>query len=231
MKILLTIFVLVVGFGATDVKAQESKVGIQLIIDESGVISDPEEAGIFKMRLLAQLKSLLRKRDYATARLDVISTSMGRTLWVGELAELKDIERAEELIEVIETKPNHCNNLGAAFRELDYNLAQRTAEGYDKVYVLVFSSLINTPRDCGSNVTIKLPQPPPKTDIASILTAHDQIEQVSFYWVNPHQKFVWLEKLDPAVKWLQSSAKKFEFHDIEASRYALKKGSIIEVRR
>ena len=90
---------------------------------------------------------LTRKRREATAHIDVISTSYGRTVWSGTPQDLKRRhEQQQELIDKIASDDKRCNNLPGAFDELKSNMAALERRGVHEVHALVFSSLIHTPR-------------------------------------------------------------------------------------
>ena len=211
--------------------AEERQIAIQLMVDDSGLLTSPEEADLLKQQLLSQLKSLLKRREYSTARLDVITTSLGRNRWIGELKDLKDRERAGALVELMPSRPDHCNSLAQGFTALGNNIRQRTAEGFTHIHVLVFSSLIDTGGPCDEKVVITLPQLPPEMDITDELTARDSVKRVSFYWVNPHQQRIWLEKLRSMTTWGSAPDRKFEFLGEEETRFAISKGKIMGGRR
>lgn len=216
---------------AMPARAEDKQIAIQLVVDDSGLLTSPQEADLLKQRLLAQLKSLLKRREYAGARLDVITTSHGRTRWIGELKDLKDHERALALVELMPSKPDHCNSLGQSFTALGNNIRQRTAEGFTHIHVLVFSSLIDTGGPCDDVVVITLPQLPPEMDISAELTARETVKRVSFFWVNPHQIRIWSEKLNAMNNWASTSEKKFEFLGEEETRFVISKGKIMGGRR
>lgn len=211
--------------------AEDKRLAIELVVDDSALLTSPQEADLLKQRLLAQLKSLLKRREYANARLDVITTSLGRTSWVGELKDLRDHERALALVELIPSKPDYCNSLASSFAVLGNNIRQRSAEGFTHIDVLIFSSLIDTGGPCSEEVTITLPQLPPELDVSAELTARDTVKRVSFFWVNPHQLRIWSEKLRDMNAWASTSEKKFELLGEEETRFVISKGKFIGGRR
>ena len=210
--------------------ARGSSTTIQIIIDDSGVLVDSENADKYKLILLGHLKQLTRKREFATAHIDVISTSIGRTVWSGAVSDLKRRpERALALIESIKTKQESCNNLPAAFNELKSNLTALKRQSFTKAHVLVFSSLIHTPRPCDKTTKIVLPQVPPvKGNINGALASSKIVRSINFYWVSPHQKNVWEEFLTPTYVWALKGGANMTFKDIERSKFALEKGLELE---
>jgi len=232
MKKLILMLLLALPLAVTlPVTAEEKQIAIQLMIDDSGLLTSPEEADVLKQQLLSQLKSLLKRREYSMARLDVITTSLGRTRWIGDLKDLKDRERASTLVELMPSRRDHCNSLAQSFTALGNNIRQRTAEGYTHIHVLIFSSLIDTGGPCDEEVVITLPQLPPELDIVDELTARDSVKRVSFYWVNPHQQRIWSEKLRSMIVWGSAPDRKFEFLGEEETRFAISKGKIMGSRR
>ena len=205
------------------VLAQE-KIAIELIVDESGVLLDAASAQTTKMMLLAHVKALATKRAGALARVNVISTSFGRTVWSGTPLELRrDPLRAQALVDAIAADPARCNNLPGAFAELRSNLAQHEREGRAAVQVVVFSSLVDTPRPCSEVTRITLPQmPPAQADINGALTGSANLRSVSFFWVSPHQKRVWEEFLAPSFEELRARGVPVAFLDVERSLSALR---------
>lgn len=209
--------------------AQE-KIALEIVMDDSGVLLDAGEAQTYKMLLLSHLKALSSKRAGANAKIEVISTAFGRTVWSGTPLMLRrDPARAQALVTAVTADPERCNHLPGAFAELRSNLAQLTREGFTDIHILIFSSLIHTPRPCDGIKTITLPQlPPHEGDIPGALTALPHIKSVSFYWVSPHQKIVWEGFLLPAFQGLQGRGARVVFLDTERSKSALRTSPFTE---
>ena len=220
MKTLILSFLLIVSIPAF---AQE-RIALELIIDDSGVLLEAQETHSYKLMLLAHLKALATRRDSANARIEVISTSLGRTVWSGTPLSLRrDPARAQELVEAVTADPARCNALPGAFRELQSNLAQLERVGVEAVHIIVFSSLIHTPRPCADVTEITLPQlPPTDGDIPGAFAASTHISSVSFFWVSPHQKFVWEGFLEGAFTSLRQNGARVRFLDVERSKEALR---------
>ena len=220
MKTLILSFLLIVSIPAF---AQE-RIALELIIDDSGVLLEAQEANQYKLMLLAHLKALATRRDSANARIEVISTSLGRTVWSGTPLTLRrDPARAIELVEAVKADPACCNALPGAFRELQSNLAQLERGGINEIHIIVFSSLIHTPRPCADVTRITLPQlPPTEGDIPGAFAASTRIRSVSFFWVSPHQKFVWEGFLESAFTTLRQTGARVSFLDVERSKDALR---------
>lgn len=90
---------------STGAYAKTSHTTLQIIMDDSGVLIHSKEADKYKLGLLSHIKDLVRKREYANAHIDVISTSIGRTIWSGLPSDLKrKPERALALVESIKTQ-------------------------------------------------------------------------------------------------------------------------------
>lgn len=230
-RILTLVCTLALSLSHPAMAAPKSTTAIQIIMDDSGVLQSPENAQRARMMILGHLKGFTRKRALAHARMDVISTSYGRTVWSGIPLELKrNAARAQDLVQKTAARHDACNNLPGAFDELKSNLASLAREGYQHVHIVVFSSLIHTPLPCDKALRISLPQlPPAKGDINGALTASDLIRATSFYWVSPHQKRVWEEFLSPAFGWALAKGVRITFMDEERSLHALQ--SRLEVER
>ena len=207
---------------STPVLAQE-RIAIELLIDDSGVLLEAEAAQSHKLLLLSHVKALATKRAGANATIEVISTAYGRTVWSGTpLAVRRDPGRAQALVDAIASDPGRCNNLPGAFAELRSNLAQLEREGVNAVHIIVFSSLVHTPRPCDQVQRITLPQlPPAEGDIAGVLAGLPNVRSVSFFWVLPHQRIVWEQFLTPAFTALRNSGARVSFFDVERSKSAL----------
>ena len=220
MKHLLLTLLLILS---APVLAQEI-IALELIIDDSGVLLDAGSAQTTKMMLLAHVKALATKRAGAHAKINVISTSLGRTVWSGTPLELRrDPLRAQALVDAITADPARCNNLPGAFAELRSNLAQHEREGVHGVQVVVFSSLVDTPRPCGDITRIPLPQmPPAEGDINGALSKPANLRSLAFFWVSPHQKRVWEDFLAPSFDSLRARGVAVTFLDVERSLSALR---------
>ena len=220
MKTLILTFLLIVSIPAF---AQE-RIALELLIDDSGVLLDAQEAHSYKLMLLAHLKALATRREGANARIEVISTALGRTVWSGTPLTLRrDPARAQELVEAVTADPARCNALPGAFRELQSNLAQLERAGVNEIHIIVFSSLIHTPRPCADITRITLPQlPPTEGDIPGAFATTAPIRSVSFFWVSPHQKFVWEGFLESAFTTLRQNGARVTFLDVERSKDALR---------
>ena len=192
-------------------------------MDDSGVLTDAAEAEKYKLSMLGHLKALNNIRRFSQARIDVISTAYGRSMWIGSPRDLNS-PRAAELLDYIQPKLDQCNNLEGAFKALEANLEQLERQGYKEVYVLVFSSLIDTPRPCNGVVNLKLPQLPPPLDLNAILTDRESLKAVNFFWVNPHQRAVWNEFLSPSIDHSSQNGIPFGLFDIENTRFELEVG-------
>ena len=231
MKISITLLILFCF--STAVFARGTHTTIQIIIDDSGVLIDPIEADKYKLLLLSHLKGLTRKREFARAHIDVISTSIGRTIWSGVPSDLKrKPERALALVNAIRSNPENCNNLPGAFMELASNINALERQGFTSAHVIVFSSLIDTPRPCSDTTQITLPQPPPlEGEINQTLSAYNSIHSIAFYWVSPHQKRVWEEFLEPAFNQALARGYPMTLMDIERSKFALRGGLQLEAQK
>jgi hypothetical protein len=216
-----------------NVFARGTHTTIQIIMDDSGVLIDAKEADRYKLVLLSHIKGLVRKREFARAHIDVISTSIGRTIWSGAPSDLKrKPQRALELVNSIKSAPENCNNLPGAFVELTSNLTALERQGFTKAHVIVFSSLIHTPRPCDKTTSIILPQAPPvKGNINGALSSFKSVRSIKFYWVSPHQKRVWEEFLEPTFTWALLSSVPMTFMDIERSKFSLEQGLKLEVSK
>ncbi|GEM_PF-2845161 len=219
MKVLTLFFVLALAAPL----ASADNLSIQIIMDDSGVLLDAKDAQAFKLHLLSQIKSLATRRSSSKARVDVISTSLGRTVWSGTPMVLRrNPTRAGELIRTIQTDPSRCNNLPGAFAELRSNLAALERDGIKEAHVLVFSSLVHTPRPCNDDTAITLPQLPPQDgDIVGVLSSSPIIRSISFFWVSPHQKRVWEDFLAPVFMQADQMDVSVHLYDVARSKQVL----------
>lgn len=206
--------------------AGKSIVGIQIVMDDSGVLQNPEDAQHYKMAMFAGIQRLARRRSLAHAHIDLISTSYGRTVWSGTPLELKRYPaRAQELLDKSKSDASRCNNLPGAFAELKSNLEDMPGRGKEEVHVLIFSSLIHTPRPCDEMTRIALPQlPPAEGEFNEAFMSSLDLKSVTFYWVSPFQKRPWKEFLKPAQGWSWNPRIKFNLLDENASKNELPGG-------
>jgi len=212
--------------------AKNYQTTIQIIMDDSGVLIEPIEADRYKLQILSHIKKLVRKREFANAHIDVISTSIGRTIWSGVPMDLKrKPARALALVNAIKTIPENCNNLPDSFIELASNLKALKRQNFTKAHVIIFSSLIHTPRPCGDTTKIILPQSPPvEVNINGALISSNIVRSISFYWISPHQKRIWEEFLQPTFNLASMNKISMTFQDIERSKFSLEKGLNLEVQ-
>ena len=213
--------------------AKDTQTTIQIIMDDSGVLINPVEADQYKMQLLSHLKQLTRKRQFSRAHIDVINTSIGRTIWSGTPSDLKrKAKHTQSLVDSVKTNPANCNNLSGSFIELASNLRALKRQGFIKAHVIVFSSLIDTPRPCNEITSITLPQTPPvQGDINQALSSFKGMQSISFYWVSPHQMRVWEDFLAPTFKWAVANHISISITDIERSKFLLSKSLNLEPRK
>ncbi len=218
---------------SSTVLAKGTQTTIQIIMDDSGVLIEPNEADRYKMHMLSQLRKLTRKREFSHAHIDVISTSIGRTVWSGSPSDLKRKPvRALALVNSIKSVPDNCNNLPGAFNELASNMRALKRQGFTKAHVIVFSSLIDTKRPCDKTTSITLPQMPPvKGNINQALSSFEGTRSIDFYWVSPHQMSVWEEFLVPSFIWSAQNNTSMSIKDIERSKYSLQQGLNLEVSK
>ncbi len=218
---------------SSGVYAKGTTTTIQVIMDDSGVLINPVEAEQYKMQMLSHLKQLTRKRQYSRAHIDVISSSIGRTVWSGTPSDLKrKPTRALALVNAIKTVPENCNNLSGSFNELASNLRALKRQGITKAHVIVFSSLIDTPRPCKTTTTITLPQMPPvQGNINKALSSFEGTRSINFYWVSPHQTNLWEGYLDPTFKWASKNNTSISINDIERSKFSLRQGLKLEASK
>lgn len=202
----------------------EGPIAIQVLLDDSGVLMESEQAYEQKLALLGHLRSMSRQRRFAQARIDVISTSRGRGVWIGTPLDLKGGPKTDALVQHSVSHPTHCNNLPAAFSELQMNIEHLEQQGFKNIYIIVFSSLIHTPSPCEPSMQITLPQLPPEAGIVEVLTSSDAIQSVAFYWVDHNQRRIWGEFLEPVSVHLGERQAKFGFFDIENTVYELSSG-------
>ncbi len=223
--ILISVTALSICFSASAF-ARGSSTTLQIIMDDSGVLVDAENAYKYKLVFLGQLKKLIKKNEYSKAQIDVISTSKGRTIWSDTVSNLKrKPERAQMLVDSLKAAPENCNNLSGAFSELESNLTALERRKYKTAHVIVFSSLIDTPRPCDKTTKVILPQTPPvKSNINAALSSSGLVRSINFYWVSPHQKRVWEEFLTPTFDWAMKSNVNMTFMDIERSKPSLANG-------
>lgn len=201
---------------------KETKSAIILVMDDSGVLTESERASQQKLLMLAQLKALHTKKRFAQASLNIISTSYGRSVWAGSVADLRT-ERANEVLKKIEADPKRCNQLEAAFKSVKTTIKQLEQRGVNDVHVFVFSSMIATPSPC-NDLKISLPQLPVPVNFEEIFTTSDAVSSIGFYFVNPHQLKVYQSALEPLATWANSQGKKFGLFDVEDSDYQLRQG-------
>jgi len=223
-KILIIASILCFTSGA---HARGSTITLQIIMDDSGVLLDSEVGDKYKHeKLLPHIKLLVRRREFAHAHIDVISTSRARTIWSGSPLDLKrKPRRALNLVNSIKATPESCNNLPGAFDELTSNLKALKRQGFKSAHVIVFSSLIHTPRPCDATTEISLPQSPPVNgNINGALISSELVSSISFYWVAHLQKRIWEEFLEPTFNWASLNNVPMTLLDVERSKYSLQQG-------
>jgi hypothetical protein len=191
-----------------------------LVMDDSGVLTEPERARQQKLMMLAQLKALYTRKQFAQASLNLISTSYGRSVWVGSIADLRS-ERANEVLTKIEADPKRCNQLEAAFKSVKSSIAQLEQRGANDIHVYVFSSMIATPNPC-NDLKISLPQLPIPVNFEEIFTSSEAVSSVGIYFVNAHQLRLYQAAFEPVALWANTNSKEFGMFDVEDTDYQLR---------
>lgn len=113
--------------------------------------------------------------------------------------------------------------------ELAGNLKALERQEFTKSHVIVFSSLIHTPRPCDTTTQVILPQVPPvEGNINASLTSSKTVHSISMYWVSPHQMRVWGDFLEPTFNWALNKNIPMTLMDIERSKFSLQQGLKLE---
>jgi len=201
----------------------QKKTGFIIANDDSGVLSEPDRARDLKLTMLAQLKDLRTKRNYAKAKLKVISSSFGRSVFVGSIEDLSS-NRAENIVSKMESNSTYCNRLPETFESVRSSIKQLEQQGYEDIYVYFFSSLISTPSVCVDKQRVELPQLPVPVNFSNTLTSSDAVSAISFYYVNPHNFKAYQEALQPVATWANENNKSFQIFDMEDTAYQLRTG-------
>ena len=213
---------LALGISVTSYADTPQKSAFIIVNDDSGVLSDPARAKNSRLLLLAQLKDLNKRRQYSSAQVQVISTSYARTVWVGQVSDLRT-ERAAELIKKLEPEPNNCNNLTGSFSAVQTAVKQLTQQRYTDVHIYFFSSLISTPTPC-SDLKITLPQLPVPVNFLETLASSEDVSSLAFFYVNPHQLRAYQEALQGVATWTNTNNKPFGLFDMESTDFQLRSG-------
>lgn len=194
---------------------------IEILMDDSATILNPEAADKAKLFFMQQIKGLKSKRGFRNARLEVISLSSGKVLWLGSPS-LMDGKEAERLLNVIKSKKNRCNNMARGFDALKSSLRSLDRRArINEIWVLIFSPMINTPEPCRSS-KIDLPQVVPAYDFVKSMTASEKVRVVSLYWVHERQFDVWEDALKGLTDWQkQAQNRKWRMHKEPATLYEL----------
>jgi len=207
----------------TSTERVEHKSAFILVNDDSGVLTEAPRAQGLKLLLLGQLKALYKHHRLAKAKLQIISTSFGRPVWVGSITDLKS-KRAADIVTRIENNASNCNRLSESFNAVRTSIRQLEQQGYTDIRIYYFSSMISTPSVCDSDVKITLPQLPVPVDFAHALTFSDAVSTIGFYYVNPHQFRRYQEALQPVASWANANGKTFGIFDMEDTEYQLRRG-------
>lgn len=218
--IVLTVFCMGIFSGTASALRSPTK-SIQVLMGDSGTMANKEEAEKVKMLLIQRIKELHKTRGFRNALLEFISLSSGRTLWVGTPSMMTG-EEAQKLVNAIKVKPGRCNKLTRGFDALKSNLENLDHQKrMREIWVIVFSSLIDTPEPCGKS-KIDLPQVAPVYDFTGSLTASEKVKSVSFYWVKGEQIKVWSSALQAMVDWQnEQPERKFAIHKESNTRYEI----------
>lgn len=197
------------------------KPALILLGDDSGALTNPEQAKQVKLLQLAQVKALSKKRKYANADLIFISTAYARKTMVAKISDLKT-PKANEIVQYTESNPNACNKLAESFSAVETSIMQLEQQGYNELHIFVFSSMISTPSPC-ADVKITLPQLPIQVNWVEKL-AHRSVANIQFLWVNPHQLKLYQEALNPLRLWANANGKAFGIYDEASTENALRQG-------
>ncbi len=191
--------------------------------DDSGVMTDMDRVPNLRMQLLTQFKELgNQRRKYAKAKFIVVSTSLARAVWYGQISDLST-NRGAEVLEKTKNNPKRCNQLAESFDAVKSSIMQLTLQGYTDIHISVFSSIISTPVPC-HDVKITLPQLPAPVDWVASLAPYESVTSISFYGVNVHQYPIYVQSLLPLMQWAQKNGVHFSVHDIESTQDVLRYG-------
>lgn len=214
-------FVLCLNVQAAQI--DEPKSAFIILNDDSGVLTEPEQAAKLKLLMLAQLKALKRKRQYAKAKLVVISTAYAKSIFVGDIADLSG-ERATELLDKIAANESRCNQLIESFDSVEQSIFQLKQQGYNDIHLYVFSSLIGTKNPCDGVQEVTLPQLPVPVDFKIKLTNNDVVQTIVFYYANSHQVRLYQDALKGVSSWGYGVGKAFAIFDMEGTMHELRHG-------
>ncbi|GAB1256171.1 hypothetical protein NBRC116494_06730 [Aurantivibrio plasticivorans] len=201
--------------------ADRENTAVILVNDDSGLVTDIAKFSAMRIPLLAQIKHLRTKREFARAKFEVISTSYARTVFVGTIADLKG-SRAQEILDVTQNNATYCNNLRGTFKAVRSRLLQLEQQGYTSLYVYFFSNLIDAPAPC-QDVLLKLPQIPVKVNFAEIFGGGKALKALAFYNVNPHQAPLYQEATQVFAGIASQNNIAFAIFDEAASAHELTK--------
>lgn len=178
------------------------QIAIQVIVDNSAVLAQPEQALEQMKRLFWHLSELRKHAPTRNATITIVSTNYPRNLWIGTASRLR--QTGAEVLAQIAPVENGCADLRGAFEQVRLNLRRQAAQ---EVRVYVFASLIDTGSPCGA-AEIRLPQAPPEGLDLAFLDA--RAKTVQFYWVHPLQVKPWFDLL--AEQGLEQRAKTEDFN-------------------
>ena len=169
--------------------APPPSLSIQVVIDNSAVLAQPEQALAQQKRLLFELTQLRKRHDSRHADIQIVSTNYPRNLWVGTPQRLR--MEGKTVLEQVAMVENGCSDLRGAFDQVRMNLRRQPAQ---EVRVFVFASLIDTGAPCGGETVIRLPQAPPAgLDLAFL---DERVSTLKFYWAHPLQVKPWFDLLE-----------------------------------
>lgn len=185
--ILLTLAICVFAITTGSAARAEANKLIQIVIDNSATLQNPEEAVKFQAAWMLLFAKELRGSAGRDAQVHIVTTQNPRTVWEGPAPTLQNsfglLVQSE-----IQHVADGCNELGTALDRVKQHISRTPT---DDVEIYVFSSLIPTGAPC-KDARIVLPQPVPQTiDLRSLV--RPELSRLEFMWAEEGQAAVWAD--------------------------------------
>lgn len=202
----------------------KAETAVYLVIENGGVVADPETAMMTVRATLAELVELRRRRETRDAVITIVLTaSPTEVAWSGTPQQL--VDQAQAVLNLI-TFRNSCSDLVRAWEQVD--LSARVSRPDDMILINV-GPVIHAGYPCGDNeALITLPQPIPAEVMLGELG--NRASMIRFLNVHPDQDEMIVNDLEASGVMERARGGMTDLDLLDPAQTRARIGSFLEVR-